>query len=409
MNKIRILYVFGFPISLGGHFKSALALAKNLISMGYKVYIMSPGGAEEMINEFLYIGAKYFPLTKITKNYRIPRPLGALKIIRICKEHSIDLIHAQDFKSLSSSYLAAIILKSGFVFTRAGGPVNENFPPSRIKSIFYSQELKDGMTKRYGLISKNIILIRARIDMNIYKCSKVNKEFLNKYDLPSFGTRIVMATRLNHVKLPWLNTLFKFAEQISSEKNGIKIIIAGDGPLFSNLKEHATKINQKSKGGLIIHMIGPVLRSDEMNQLYNYADIIVGNGRGILEAMACRKPAILLGENGEGELVNESNVDEIARFNFSGRNFRKKECRSGELQNLLKNLIENKEELERASSFSFEYIKNHMDASIGANQLTEAYQQALSKKNSFLDYLSWYAKVIKNYLQAAIKKRFLSH
>lgn len=50
------------------------------------------------------------------------------------------------------------------------------------------------------------------------------------------------------------------------------------------------------------------------------SDIVVGMGRSVLEGMAAGKLAIVHGRWGTGGVVHEGNIEDIRRFNFSGRN-----------------------------------------------------------------------------------------
>lgn len=61
--------------------------------------------------------------------------------------------------------------------------------------------------------------------------------------------------------------------------------------------------------------------NDDLIQLYSYADLVMGHGRGILEAMACGKSVVVLNKNGTGEFVSDKNVNIVSKFNFSGRHY----------------------------------------------------------------------------------------
>ncbi len=50
------------------------------------------------------------------------------------------------------------------------------------------------------------------------------------------------------------------------------------------------------------------------------ADVVFGMGRSVLEGMAAGRLGVVLGRWGFGGIVKESNVEEIRKFNFSGRN-----------------------------------------------------------------------------------------
>ena len=127
---------------------------------------------------------------------------------------------------------------------------------------------------------------------------------------------------LSRPKQRWLDNIFEFGRQNSRTDKSVSVIIAGKGEMLAEMSKKAANINAANRSRLIAYLVGPIFRIDEMNQFYNYADVVVGSRRGIMEAMACRKPVIVLGENGEREVVTPENIEDIAYFNFSGRHFR---------------------------------------------------------------------------------------
>jgi glycosyltransferase involved in cell wall biosynthesis len=56
----------------------------------------------------------------------------------------------------------------------------------------------------------------------------------------------------------------------------------------------------------------------------NKADIVISLGRGIIEAMACGRAAIVYDYQGGDGMVTKENIDEIRKNNFSGRRFKEK-------------------------------------------------------------------------------------
>lgn len=403
---MKILSVFGWSIRIGGHFKSALAHMKRLRDMGHYMYVIAPddNSAKQMENEFITNKIEIFKFSKGPRWTRFPSFRGTRDIVRICKKKEIDLIQAHDFISFPSSYMAALTLQKGIVFTKPGGPANNLFPPQKVDAIFYSEELLNGMVKKYHLNTDNITVIRARIDTDIYKPEIVSPHFIQKYNLPQSQYKIVIATRLEDNKKLWMDNLLSFADQVLEKGIPARFVIAGEGPLLHYIKGRAFAINQKSNSGHIVHLTGPVFEMSELNQLYNYADLIVGNGRGILEAMACAKPVIILGEKGEAEIVSLSNIEAIARFNFSGRHFRYAHHFDADMPTLCERLITNNVLQNDACRFSFEYIKNHMNAEVGAQQLLTVYNKALFKKHSFCNYIVWYLTVCKTITLDRLKR-----
>jgi glycosyltransferase involved in cell wall biosynthesis len=404
---MNIFLVFGWGIRIGGHFKSALAHMKCLKVMGHHTSVMMPGGesAEEMVQEFIESGVEIHLFQRSPRRGRFPSYRGTSDILKLCKSKKIDIIHAQDFFSFPACYLAALKLGKGIVFTKPGGPVNNLFPPRSIDAVFYSEELHEGMAAQYHLDPNNISLIRARIDTDIYKVQHVDAEFMERYNLPQEGKKIVMATRLEDSKKSWVDNLLDFAELIAAGNEKAHIVIAGEGPLFDVIKNRAASINKNYSTEPIVHVIGPVFRMRELNQLYNYADIVAGNGRGILEAMACGKPVVIIGESGEGEAVCFENIDQVAFYNFSGRHLRNCTINPGSLKNVLKKLIDEADTCKRLGEFSFQYIKNYMDAKVGAKQLIKVYERCLEKRLLTMDFIIWNTHILSTIIHLAVKRR----
>jgi len=401
---MTILFVFGWTIQIGGHFKSALAHMRCLREMGHEVLLIAPGCREEMMREFRNIDVKVHTFSKGPKRGRFPSARGAKEIIEICREGGVDLINSQDMEGLAAGYKAAIRQSKAFVYTMAGGPVHRAFQPREVDAIYYSQELLDGMADRYNLDKNKISVIRARIDVRVYKPTKADPAFLDKYKLPRSGKKVLMAIRLTQGKRPWLENLMSFAAQAGEEDFDVHVIIAGEGGLLEHFRERAGQINARA-GRQVVHMVGPVYGIDQMSKLYSHADIVVGNGRGIIEAMACRKPVVVLGENGEGALVEPENIDRVAEYNFSGRHFRYRQGTVRDSISVLKDLVHDDATLAQAGRFSLEYIKKHMDAAIGAREILSVYEKALTKKHSQIDYIKWHLRIVQFWAKEGLEWR----
>lgn len=67
----------------------------------------------------------------------------------------------------------------------------------------------------------------------------------------------------------------------------------------------------------------------KMEEVYNKADLVITLGRGCLEAMACNRPAIVIGHWGKNQdlssdgVVTEESIKKIRECNFSSRAIRK--------------------------------------------------------------------------------------
>jgi len=402
---MKILSVFAIPIRIGGHFKSALAHIKCLREMGHDVWVMAPGGVPEMVGEFTAAGASVCDSWHGPPVRRLPSTQGADELIQLGARENVDLLHVQDPLALAPCFAAAIRLKAGLVLTAAGGALTETVPPRGVETVLFSKELLDNVMRAYPVRRDRLSIIRARIDTRVYRQMEVGDAFISKYNLPTTGRKVVMAVRVAETKRPWLDNLMRFAERVGNEQSGPQVVLAGEGPLLDEYEKRASGINRRCVGRARCHVIGPVFAIQELCQLHNYADVVVGHGRGILEAMACGKPAVILGEGGQGALVGPDNVEEIAHYNFSGRHFRHRHGSGEDLPALLRALITDERRLAEAGRFSHKYIRDHMAAETGAKQLLAVYEKALGRRHSRADFIRWYLTVAKVKAAQACRRR----
>jgi glycosyltransferase involved in cell wall biosynthesis len=172
----------------------------------------------------------------------------------------------------------------------------------------------------------------------------------------------------------------------------VRIIIAGEGPLSEEMRARAATVVRESSGDPVLVPIGPVYGTPDLVQLYNHADVMIGSGRGILEAMACRKAAIVLGEQGEGEILDASTIGAAAHANFSGRHFRERSDLFKPLAELIGSLLGDADALAAAGEFSYRYILDEFDARIGAEALVDVYEKAIAEPARMADCLGWFAR-----------------
>ncbi len=403
---MRIVFVIGFPLLIGGHFKSAAAMAAKLTQMGHTVRVLAPGAADEMRTLFRDAGAELAILPALDRRRRTPRPFIARQLVKESGAFgAADLYHALDLKSASVTYLAAALTGKPFVLTIAGGPVPSVPLPPRCHTVVFSGELLDGLRERAAAAENPMHLIRARIDTSLYRGEEVESAFIEAHGLPLEGKKVVFAMRLVEPKRPWVETLVEAAEELTGSELDIRIAIAGDGPLLPSLRADAERIVRKDSREPVLFPIGPIFGTRDLIQLYNYADVVVGSGRGIMEAMACSKPVIVLGERGEGELITEASVEDAAYTNFSGRHFRERLDQPKPLAEILATLLGSGEELERHGRFSYEYILAEQDARLGAEQLVQVYEQALRTPARRGDFGAWSVRFLADGARRSLRSR----
>ena len=101
----------------------------------------------------------------------------------------------------------------------------------------------------------------------------------------------------------------------------VQCFVVGDGEERESLEFEAEKINKEFQDHIEIKFLGGF--RVECNDL-RQADLVVGQGRTVLEAIACGVPASVCGKDGYFGLVSPENFQIFAQTNFTGRGINNK-------------------------------------------------------------------------------------
>ncbi|MBI9054678.1 MAG: glycosyltransferase [Bacteroidales bacterium] len=356
---MNILFIFGQKLKLGGHFKSAKAFALELVDRGHNVFILI--NKDKGQNIFDSENIKIINLRKfisVPENSYINKLSQLLQIFLIIIKYKINIIHSQDRKNYKLGYYISSILKRKFFLTQAGGEFKFIKRSTKTKLIVYSKELVLG----YKKIKKenNIFLISERINTNIYFPLKREKEI-----------DFLFLIRFDNDKIKWINSFqifIKHVEKLTSYT--FNFTIAGNGNYkeyyFNQLKEI-----QKNSKNLKFNLLNEIIDENKLREIINLSNYICGNGRLLMEGMACGIPAIIMGENNEWDIINQNNIEIISYYNFSGRHFRYNNPIN---QSLLLDSINNNKLKNELSAFSYDYVKQNLCFKTGVNKLLELYK-----------------------------------
>jgi len=153
--------------------------------------------------------------------------------------------------------------------------------------IVTSQEAKQYVSKTFGIPSGKIVVIPNYIDTELFRPLNIEK----------IANRLIFVGRFTEQK-NLLNLLMAMKDIPYAE-----LVLVGDGPLESALREFAQKHSIKAT-------FAGRLPNDELPVLLNSAEAFVlpslyeGNPKALLEAMACGLPVIVTPVEGNREVVN---------------------------------------------------------------------------------------------------------
>ncbi|WP_139992965.1 glycosyltransferase [Paenibacillus paridis] len=287
----------------GGTETHVLSLATALIRKGQRVSIVSADGL--MRSRFEAAGCAVF-LLDFARASRGEQALQIDILLQLMRNQRIDCVHVHQTPSGLLVANAAALLGIPTVFTAHG----TYYPPGSLKTIL-------------GL-SKEVISVSAPVQQYMERFGFASTVIPNGIDVqefyPASGSQLrgelgiaedavvlVYASRLAWGKATACDTLLRAMKDLHRYGwHRLQLIVVGDGPKYQAIKELAAFIEEES-GETFIHVIG---QQAQMRECYNAADIVVGTGRVALEAMACEKPVLAIGNHGFFGWVEPSNYGE---------------------------------------------------------------------------------------------------
>lgn len=414
---MRALLLFGHPIGLGGHFNSGLAMVRYLCQAGHQVQVASAGGNPGKIQEFIAAGATVHRVEALQPHSMVfPRRAPIQALVELALVSQVDVVHAMDYQALAPAYTTALHSHAGLVSTFPGGNLFHHVPVSRGQMVVFSQEQIDNLQKRYTLDTDNLHLIPGRIDTTLYNDLGGSQplEPLPVPQLPASSRIVLMATRFHPAKRRWFHALMDAARQLNSGSISTHFFIAGDGEMATEIQQQADALTDML-GCQVIHLLGPHYQSSVLNGLYNRATVVIGSGRGIMEAMAVGKPVVIINGRGKAHLVDNQCIDAVAYANFSGRHMashcqvNRADYPGDDLGAVLETLLSSPETLQRAGEFSRSYITSCLDYRVGGEQLAGVYARAMKAGCKWSDFHRWYLRSMVSGLQripVALRNRF---
>jgi hypothetical protein len=382
---MKLLFLLGHRLVIGGHFKTTQAWVAALTQQGHETVVLGHDAADALIAPFRSAGAAYVTLESCVPDGMLDGSLrsrarlaGALADVG--GRLKPDVLHVQDQPMLVPGYWAACRMGVACLYVQAGGEHRNDNPPPKCRLVVCSEEQIDG----YAGEGVPATLVQARIDRKRYCPGEASERARSLLRPAAGGLSCFMAIRLSPEKRPWLETMLRLAGDPHLPA-GSCLVIAGDGPLRREFEERAADTGGTPERRGCVRFIGPVYDDGELGDLYRAADVVLGNGRGIMEALSCGRAAVVLGEDGESEMVYDRTAYEIAYCNFSGRHFRKETAKNARPTWL--DALTDGDRRREIWTWSAAYAAQHLDADIGARRLLAMYATLRAPKRT--DFWRW--------------------
>ncbi len=264
-----------------------LNISKGLIKRGHKVVLLCSD--PRTLQEFKLNGVDGYD--------------SIFKILDILKNEKIQIVNIQHRTSLIFLvWLLKKKIKIPYVVTI------HNPKYSDIFKIMFSDN--------------KIITLSKAVTNHLIKDLKLPKECISEsflaVDTEKFHPEINIEKQLTELKLiPDLpvvtfvsrmsynkgKVVFKILDTVHLLPKKFQLLILGDGPLLKSVYESGQKIN-RCYNFKIVNVLG---RREDLAEIMNLSDLVIGTATVALEAMACRKPVIGVGRFGYLGIVSEEN------------------------------------------------------------------------------------------------------
>ncbi len=310
---MNLLFVLS-QIELTGAETYAVSLIKVFKSKGHKLAIVS-----DTLNSPVEV--PYYSLDMDNRKSLFNRLRHIKRLCQIIKQEKADILHAHSRASSWVAYFASRIAKIPLVTTaHCIYPVHLSrkiMPCFGEKIIAVCGAVKEHLVRDLKVKNEKVSLIPNGIDIDKFKSNiktvSIEEEFRGSTSGGSQKRIISWIGRFSGPRGRLIEEMVKkvFPEVLRIIPDICFLIVSG-GNQPASLKDKVEAINQQF-GQEVIRFTG--LRND-LPQIYALSDLVIGAGRVALEAMACARPVIAVGENKFVGLISPQTIEDGIYTNF---------------------------------------------------------------------------------------------
>lgn len=317
---MNILILFSQPWRVGGAETHVEALIKGLGT--HTVFLaVNQGSQEQKLN---ILQEKYPNLTIIKIQarginvYQWWRDIN--RLASLITQKNIDIVSAQQRTAGLWAYFLQRKTKVPFTVTmhdawhRAQG--KEIYAKLFSNMIVVGQHLYKRLIEDFGFLPNQITCVHNGIDFEVFMLQD-RLTAREQIGLSKDEVVILHVSRLSNIKGAVAVALIKSLDTVRGYIPNVKLAIIGEGPLRSQLDNMALEYN-KQHNREVVQLYNFL---EGISTWYNAADLVVGEGRVAIEALACKRPVIAI-RNAQTFLgaITLDNINEAITVNFDGVN-----------------------------------------------------------------------------------------
>lgn len=363
----------------GGHSRTAITIAQALKVRGHDVsFAIGRSAYGGVITDAGF--------DTVHVDYGGPNSLRR-HIQALLMSEGLDAIHSFSIRGLAEAQLTGSRFGIPCLYTRCGGPPHGLFTilsiirPPQVASL--SAELAPVLAKSAGLKIEDIAVLPARVNLRalaeLAETSGVEiQAFRSKYGIPDDSEVILRIARIAPEYMASIVHTARATAELLKQGRRVKFVHIGvstDPELEEHLMDTLREINERSGEEVAISA------RDEAKHAIRYvpmAKIVIGAGRSAMEAMAMGKPTMVVSPNGFSGLAEAETVDELAYYNFSGRNLTEPMTPQQSIESIvrvLRKLLTDHAHYADVAAFSQSYAFSVLDSDASARIYETMYQE----------------------------------
>lgn len=307
MKILYMIHMSHISSGLGGHWRSMRALVECMESQGHtcKILTMTKTGfgspvISSMSTESTEVALSY------SKYYSFRKSLGS-----ILKEYCPDVVHCFDFNSYYHFLLSGVRKRYPVIMSKCGGPPCTRLLPMPEHVVIFSQEDLEW----FGLNSPS----KKKSNFH-YIPNRVSRVTSDEVLSDSVRTQVdseKVILQICRIGNHYENSIFQSLNLVRSLRaEGVNVKLALVGVVES--EKVLRRVLDQGGDGLVVFSSRAYV--EEASKILAAGDIIVGTGRGAMEAAMVGKPVLVPTKNTLTPiLMQSSSFESLFRFNFSPR------------------------------------------------------------------------------------------
>jgi len=301
-------------LNAGGVERTTIEIAQALTAGGHRAHVASEGGRME--DELQAAGGTLHRLKLASKNPLSLRG-NTRALIRLIKEHKIDIVHARSRAPAWAAKAAANAAKIPFITTyhgiyNAGSRLKRRYNAIMAKGdrvIANSNFTKDHIIKEHGIDPDHITVIPRGVDMDLFDPAKIKagekSNMRENWGISGKRALLLLPGRLTR----WKGQLVAIDALADLNTNGIvaDLVLLGDA---QGREDYVAELEAKIAARDLKDHVFLASHTKNMSAAYACADIVLSAstdpeafGRVAAEAQAMRKPVVATRHGGATETV----------------------------------------------------------------------------------------------------------